>query len=441
MEKIIRDRIVTHMDENKLFTPHQFGFRKGHSCTTQLIEVMDAWTKLLDEKSDVDIIYFDFQKAFDKVPHFRLLKKLSAYGIKGKTLTWIKEFLTDRKQRVILNGKYSPWDNITSGIPQGSVLGPILFLIYINDLPEVVSNPVKLFADDTKLYGSSNDQEDHRKIQQDINNLISWSHSWQLTFNKDKCKHLHLGRAILPDDYSLSEQVIGKIEYETDLGVQIDNQLKFQIHINTAVKKANRMLGVIKRNFKHLDKDSFLHLYKSLVRPHLEYASCAWYTLYKKDAMAIENTQRRATKLIYGIQHLSYSERLLNLGLPSLEYRRIRADVIQVYKYINNLDEMSKPLFVKSQENRTRGNSQKLVKSHCRLDVRKNCFTNRVINIWNSLPDNVVTANTLNSFKSKLNNHWKGQPLKFEPTCLTPHSEHQRLSRNTGTDLESRQTR
>ncbi|KAK3091396.1 hypothetical protein FSP39_019582 [Pinctada imbricata] len=115
------------------------------------------------------------------------------------------------------------------------------------------------------------------------------------------------------------------------------------------------MLGVIKRNFKHLDKDSFLHLYKSLVRPHLEYASCAWYTLYKKDAIAIENTQRRATKLIYGIQHLSYLERLLNLGLPSLEYRRIRADVIQVYKYINNLDEMSKPLFVKSQENRTRG--------------------------------------------------------------------------------------
>ena len=201
------------------------------------------------------------------------------------------------------------------------------------------------------------------------------------------------------------------------------------------------MLGVIKRNFKHLDKESFLHLYKSLVRPHLEYASCAWYTLYKKDAIAIENTQRRATKLINDIRNLSYTERLINLGLPSLEYRRIRADVIQVYKYMNNLDQMSKPLIVKSHENRTRGNSLKLVKNHCRLDVRKNCFTNRVVNVWNSLPDNVVTAKSLNSFKSKLNTYWKGQPIKFEPTCLIPHSEHQRLSRYTGTDLESRSTR
>ena len=208
-------------------------------------------------------------------------------------------------------------------------------MIYINDLPDVVNNPIKLFADDTKLYGPSNNEEDRSNIQQDINHLAQWSHSWQLNFNKEKCKHLHLGRVILPDDYRLLDQALGRIEYETDLGVQVDNQLKFQIHINTAVKKANRMLGVIKRNFKHLDKESFLHLYKSLVRPHLEYASCAWYTLYKKDAIAIENTQRRATKLINDIRNLSYTERLINLGLPSLEYRRIRADVIQVYKYMN----------------------------------------------------------------------------------------------------------
>ena len=165
---------------------------------------------------------------------------------------------------------------------------------------------------------------------------------------------------------------------EKDLGVFIDSELKFQYHIAESIKKANQKLGIIKRNFSHLDKDSFLCLYKSLVRPHLEYCSCVWSVLFKKDAISIENTQRRATKLVHHIQNLPYSDRLRYLGLPSLEYRRIRADVIQLYKIVNNIDRTERQLFDISAIQRTRGNSLKINKQHCRLNIRQQSFTQRV---------------------------------------------------------------
>ena len=159
MEKFIRDIILDHMEKHKLFTIHQHGFRKGRSCVTQLIEVLDDWTEQLDNKNAIDTIYLDFQKAFDTVPHQRLINKLQSYGICGKILGWIKDFLANRKQKVVINGTGSNWISVTSGIPQGSVLGPILFTIYINDLPDVVQNIVKLFADDTKLYAVVNEEK------------------------------------------------------------------------------------------------------------------------------------------------------------------------------------------------------------------------------------------------------------------------------------------
>ena len=170
MEKFVRDRLMDHMEKNNLFTNHQHGFRKGNSCSTQLIEVLEDWTEKIDNYNSIDTIYLDFQKAFDTVPHIRLLKKLEGYGITGKILGWIKNFLTDRKQKVVLNGSHSDWTEVTSGIPQGSVLGPILFTIYINDLPDVVYNMAKLFADDTKLY-----DEEKASLQNDIDRLVQWS--------------------------------------------------------------------------------------------------------------------------------------------------------------------------------------------------------------------------------------------------------------------------
>ena len=165
MEKMIRDKLVNHMERNNLFTKSQHGFVSGRSCTTQFLEFMEEATQALDRGEDVDVIYLDFAKAFDKVPHKRLLRKLSGYGIKGKVCNWIKEFLSNRKQRVVINWTKSEWRKVTSGIPQGSVLGPILFLIFINDMPEVLNCCIKLFADDAKLYSPIKEENDRIRMQ------------------------------------------------------------------------------------------------------------------------------------------------------------------------------------------------------------------------------------------------------------------------------------
>ena len=153
LERIIKNEIVKHLDANDLFSNDQYGFRAKRSCVTQLLEALEEWTSLLDGGNSIDVIYFDFAKAFDSVPHQRLLFTLNSYGISGKVLQWIANFLRDRKQRVVLNGYKSSWTNVLSGVPQGSVLGPLLFLIYINDLPDCIeSSSVRIFADDLKLY-------------------------------------------------------------------------------------------------------------------------------------------------------------------------------------------------------------------------------------------------------------------------------------------------
>ena len=178
MERLIRDKIMRHMEENKLFTDSQYGFRNKRSTVLQLLKVLDQWTELLDDGNCLDVLYLDFSKAFDTVPHWRLLNKLQAYGIKGKILEWVTDFLTNRRQRVSINGCMSQWLAVLSGIPQGSVLGPVLFILYINDLPELVDNFTMLFADDTKLYSTVNNKSDQEGLQKDPNKLIQWSNTY-----------------------------------------------------------------------------------------------------------------------------------------------------------------------------------------------------------------------------------------------------------------------
>ena len=217
-------------------------FREFRSCLSQLLEVFEEWTSLLDDNIPVDIVYFDFAKAFDSVPHKRLLTKIKSYGIEGNIYNWIKSFLTDRKQRVVLNGFKSEWTTVTSGVPQGSVLGPLLFLLYINDLPGNVKYcQVKISADDTKIYSPSNCQAQH--IQNDIESLKNWSKTWQLPFNSDKCSVLHLGSSnqrneyYVLDDLTQTDTMIKSVESIRDLGIIADNKFKFDKHIAEVAKK------------------------------------------------------------------------------------------------------------------------------------------------------------------------------------------------------------
>ena len=312
MEKIIRDKLVNHMERNNLFNKSQHGFVSGRSCTTQLLEFMEEATQALDRGEDVDVIYLDFAKAFDKVPHKRLLKKLSGYGIKGKVYNWIKEFLSNRKQRVVINGMQSEWRKATSGIPQGSVLGPILFLIFINDMPEVLNCCMKLFADDAKLYSPIKEENDRIRMQVGLKNAEEWAKIWKMFFHIKKCKYLHIGKNHPDTQYIMSEDQnpteVTRVTSEKDLGVIFDEKLIFRDHISKKAVIANRNLGLIFRSFTYIDKVMFLNLYKSLVRPHLEYATSVWSPMFKKDSITLENVQRRATRLVNSLSGRTYED-------------------------------------------------------------------------------------------------------------------------------------
>ena len=180
-----------------LYSPCQHGFRKNRSCTSQLLEVVEDFTNYLDKNETFDVIYLDFKKAFDSVPHKRLLNKLESYGITGKIHTWIESFLTNRTQKVIVGEGESKSSPVISGIPQGSILGPILFTIYINDLPDCISGPCKIFADDTKLYNYSNNSH---HLQEDLERVEEWSHKWQLHFNITSSKHQSSRRFVVQYD-------------------------------------------------------------------------------------------------------------------------------------------------------------------------------------------------------------------------------------------------
>ena len=315
MESIVREKLLDHMSPH--LSKYQHGFMNGRSCVTQLLDCIGEWTKQLDEGNSLDVIYLDYAKAFDSVPHIRLLKKLEGYGIRDNVLLWIKNFLLDRKQRVVISGEASSWRDVLSGIPQGSVLGPVLFICYVNDMPETVQSMIRMFADDTKVFAQSNTNEQCQNLQSDLNTLQNWADDWQLRFNATKCKTLYLGRNNSKFTYHMrnnqTEVDLEETDCEKDLGVHVDPTLKFSKHCEKVVNKANQILGLIRRSFDYIDSESLTYLFKGLVRPHLEYANSVWSPLNKTDATLIENVQRRATKLVPNLKELDYEDRLKKL--------------------------------------------------------------------------------------------------------------------------------
>ena len=349
------------------------------------------------------------------------MQKLHALGIQGKMLNWIRNFLSGRLQMVRVNDSCSDWVSVTSGVPQGSVLGPVLFLIYINDLPDVVeSHMIELFADDAKLAKDIVSEEDAEGLQQSIYKVLEWSKANGLKLNSSKCKVLHLHRNPSPKRhvYLLDDKVeLDTVEFEKDLGVYMDERLSFETHILKSVSRANRMTGIIHRNFKIMGEKVFINLYKTLVRAHLEYGSPVWNPNTVRDKIRLESIQRRATKLVKNITDLSYEQRLRKLGIPTLQYRRERADMIQVYKILHGFDRIDPSMFFEMADlSRTRGHKYKIAKQRNRTSFRSNSFSSRVVDTWNALPEHVVDAQNINTFKSRLNSVWKNHPQKFSPS-------------------------
>jgi ribonucleases P/MRP protein subunit RPP40 len=405
MERIIKDEIVTLLEKNQSIRNSQHGFRHRRSCLTNLLTFMEKIAEDLDSGEAVDVIYLDFQKAFDKVPHLRLLVKLKEIGVRGRVLDWIAEWLNGRKQRVVINGETSEWEDVLSGVPQGSILGPLLFLVYINDIDNGLIGNILKFADDTKIYGKVGTSQGIEALRKDLESLSEWSDKWQMKFNIDKCKVMHFGAKNPEAEYNMNNVKLEVISEEKDLGVIISNTFKVSKQCAKAANKGNQILGLIKRTFISKEKNVLLNLYKALVRPHLEYCIQAWRPHLVKDINLIEKVQRRATRMIMECRGKTYDERLKLLGLMTLETRRFRADMLEVFKILKGFEGLREDSFFRVQCTKTRGHSLKLYKERVNKDVLKFSFGNRVIDQWNNLPEEVINTNSINSFKNRIDNY------------------------------------
>ena len=394
--------------------------------------MIDQWTKSLDEKGQIDVVYTDFEKAFDKVPHRRLIRKLHLYGINTAVINWIESFLCYRRHCVRVNGKLSHWKDVCSGIPQGSVIGPLLFIIFINDLPQDCGDgsDIYMFADDAKLFQFIYDTNDSGILEAACQNIFLWCDKSLMKLNIDKCKVLSLCRGKHKVEYKYGFDVPGRgfVELEhvnqmKDLGVIIDLDLSFKSHVYDKVNKGFQMLGMISRSFGNLDAFCFKMLYISLVRSHLEYAHSVWNPHTVELIQALERVQKRATKLVNCCKKLSYKDRLRYLQLPTLKYRRLRGDMIEVYKIINGLyDNRVVPSLPLNVNSRTRGNTFKLRFERPKYDLRKYSFTVRIVKLWNSLPDSLVKQESLFAFEKGLDNLWKDEELYYDFKADVPGS-------------------
>ena len=413
IEHILFTNIMEHYDNNNILTDLQHGFRPGRSCESQLLITTHDLRKSLDNKEQVDAVILDFSKAFDRVPHQRLLLKLRHYGIQGSLLEWIENFLTQRTQRVVVDGESSEWVPVSSGVPQGTVLGPLLFLTFINDLPSGISSKIRLFADDCLMYRSITNMHDSDKLQEDLNILHEWSNKWQMEFNTAKCHtmRISLRRSITNPyyQYQLGGKLLSEVSDHPYLGVMLSNNMSWQKHIANITARANRMLGLINRNLRGTSQKLRQQAYTSLVRPHLEYCSTIWNPFSQKDINKIEIIQRRAARFVLHRYHHreSVSAMIRDLKWPSLEERRKSSSLVMLYKIHHhqiaiNPDSYLSPM---PPSNRRSYHPNKFQIIPARIQLYTYSFFPRTVIWWNALPGEILASPTIGVFKGAVSSH------------------------------------
>ena len=413
-ERVIYNSIFNYFNGNKLFTPSQSGFLPGDSCIAQLLSIIHEIQTAFDENpaGDVRGIFLDISKAFDKVWHEGLLYKLKTYGIDGQLLSLLENYLKNREQRVVLNGQTSEWRKIKSGVPQGSVLGPLLFLIYINDLPDGISSICKIFADDTSLFSKVIDiNESANNLNSDLEKITKWAHQWKMQFNPDPNKQANEvifskklnGISYPPVKFNNND--IAKCSDQKHLGIVLDSMLNFESHVNQKIKKCNKLIGVIRRLSVHLPRTALLTIYKSFIRPNLDYGDI----LYDKPKN--ENFQNKLEKVQYraclaitnAIQGTSKDRLYDELGLYSLTNRRWKSKLIFFYKIVNGMlpNYLYSFLDFPSQENYPlRSASENIIRPiPTRTKTFKNSFFPFCISEWNNLATEIRNAKSINIFK------------------------------------------
>lgn len=405
MERVIAHNLYNYLESNDLIDPSQHGFRPGRTTTTNLLETISDWAYDLDNNEPTTAVYFDFRSAFDTVSHKKLIFKLKFYGISGCLLDLISDFLANRTQITNVGSESSEIRKITSGVVQGSCLGPLLFIIFINDLPTVIKPPTRsrIYADDEKIYEKILSLHNELHLQNNINTVFSWSLTSDLSLSLEKCCVLHIrGRnsSFSPPPFFLGSNILDAKKSVRDLGIIVDEHLTFTEHINTIIKKAATRSVLIHKCFLSQDRNSLLKAFIVYVRPLVEYSSQIWSPHHKKYINDLESVQRRFTKRLPGLQNLNYAQRLNVLKLETLEIRRLRADLILLYKiFFGTIKTDFSKFIVHNNYTSTRGHSYKLRVPHARTDVFKFSFI-RSFSVWNSLTN--ADFSSLNNFKNSL---------------------------------------
>ena len=426
LEHIICRHFMGHFESNQVLTNLNHGFRSGYSCESQLVVTAHDLLKFFDSGKQVDTIILDFSKAFDTVPHKRLLHKLEHYGIRGPLLKWVTNFLTKRQMSVVVEGEQSKQVPVGSGVPQGTVLGPILFLCHINDLPERVKSQIRLFADDCLLYRKIESFDDHIRLQTDLSNLEKWSQDWGMKFNAKKC-YLLSSRNISSYFYKINDQILKRVETNPYLGITFSEDMKWTTHINSITKKANSTLGFLRRNLRFCPKECKKNAYIALVRSKLEYGCVVWDPYVQRDIDRLERVQRSAARFITGDYHSRHdgavTDMIQNLELLPLQERRRHHRLTFLYKIVKghipaiNIDDYLKQQRQKRTiravqmndyvhnniiERQINNNDQCFENIYCKSDNYKNSFFVRTVPDWNSLNNVQCSSSTVNTFKSNL---------------------------------------
>ena len=405
LELIIKAEIMSFLNANKLITTKQHGFLSRRSTLTNVLETLNKWFKARLNRKNVHCVYIDYAKAFDSVSHPKLLLKLKNYGITGKILQWIKAFLTNRSQFVCIENTKSKTCSVTSGVPQGTILGPILFLLYVNDLNDCILNSeISLYADDAKIFDTvSYDVPKSFHLQEDLDRIQEWSNRWQLTVAFHKCSVFVFGNSTDTPEYSLGNIKLDVVNEITDLGFLLSSNHKFSTHCDKIYKKAMRISAHIFRVFKTRKTKFLLNMFNTYVRPLVEYGVQIWSPYLLKDIDIVERVQRSFTKRIPQLRNLSYGQRLEVLSISSLEHRRIISDLTLVFKIIRNqIDINFDDFFSYSNDASTRSHNLRLSAPFAFNNSINAFFSYRVIKIWNNLPTETVSAKNLVVFKKLL---------------------------------------
>ena len=406
-ERILRKKIVDYCVANNIIVAEQYGFCSGKSCTTQLLSHFEKILEILDNKANADVIYLDFSKAFDKVDHEILLKKLQSFGITGNILNWLKSFLSNREQYVIVDGHKSIPEKVLSGVPQGTVLGPLLFILYINDIVNVIKHcHIKIFADDSKLIKMIESLTDRELLDADLRAVIEWAVINKMELNGLKFQLLsHGNNNDLKVPYKIDENILlEKSENVVDLGVTLSENATFNCHISNAVASAKRFAGWTMRTFKSRKKEIVLLLYKTYVRPRLEYGCALWSPHLIKDINSLESVQRSVTSKIEGLESMNYWERLQELNLYSLQRRREGYQVIHMWKIFKEIIPNDLHLeFYNSRSHGIKCRRPKLNLKNQRIStLRNNYFTSVGPALFNAIPSSITSSKSLSIFKTKL---------------------------------------